>query len=266
MLEAALWGFVGASALVIGVEIAFRFRLSPMVIGLIMAFGVGTLISSIAFELVEESLEVAEPWLVWLGLITGAVTFFLGDRAISRAADASSKKKAAVAAGPSRDAAVSPRDGGDAEDDDGDAANGSGMAIALGAALDGVPESAALGMSLAAGGGVSAPLLAAIWISNLPESLGSSMGMIKSGHSARWVRWLWWRIALMSTGAAAIGYWVITISDTATGAFVQTFAAGALLTMIADELAPEAFGKASLYTGLATTAGFVLAVLLGTLA
>lgn len=244
MLEAALWGLVGASALVIGVEVAFKFRLSPMVIGLIMAFGVGTLISSIAFELVEESFEVAEPWVVWLGLVTGAVAFFVGDRAISRAGAQTRRTT-----------------GGEADDEE----SGSGMAIALGATLDGVPESAALGMSLAAGGGVSLPLLAAIWISNFPESLGSTVAMVTTGRSKQWVRWLWWRIAIVSTVAAALGYWVVTISDTATGAFVQTFAAGALLTMIADELAPEAFGRASLYTGLATTAGFVLAVFLGTL-
>ncbi len=155
-----------------------------------MAFGVGTLISSIAFELVEESLQVAEPWLVWVGLITGAATFFLGDRAISRAAVAV---------------------------DDGDDEGSSGMAIALASTLDGVPESAALGMSVAASGGVSAPVLAAVWISNFPESLGSTVGMVTSGRDKGWIRWPWWRIALMSTVAAAVGYWVVTISDTATG-------------------------------------------------
>lgn len=271
MLEAAFWGFVGGSALIIGAEVAFRFALSQLVVGLVMAFGIGTLISSIAFELVEASLEVADAWLTWLGLATGAITFFLGDRAIARMGspsknDAALTDETGDAGGRSGVGQSETGEADSAETEDGEGRNGSsGMGIALGAALDGVPESAALGISLAAGGGISVPLLAAIWISNFPESLGSSGSMVKSGRTKGWVRSLWWRIALVGTVAAALGYWVITISDTPTGAFVQTFAAGALLTMIADEMAPEAFGKASLYTGLATTAGFVLAVFLGTL-
>jgi ZIP family zinc transporter len=130
MLEAAFWGFIGASALVIGAEVAFAFKLSRMVIGLIMAFGIGTLVSSISFELVEESLEVSEGWLVGLGLAVGAVAFFLGDRAIARMGGSGRKNP----------------DG--AEEGGGD----SGLGIALGSALDGIPETAALGISLAAGG------------------------------------------------------------------------------------------------------------------
>ena len=244
MLEAAFWGLIAASALVIGAEIAFAFKLSRMAIGLVMAFGVGTLISSIAFELVEPSLALAEGWVVAAGLAVGAVVFFLGDRAIARMGG--SKRKSA--------------DG----DESGESEDG-GMGIALGSALDGIPESAALGMSIATTGGVSIALLAAIWISNLPESLGSSVGMIKTGRPKHWVRGLWWSIAMVCTVSAALGFWIISSVDPATGAVVQAFAAGALLTMIADEMAPEAFGKSALYTGLATTAGFILAVFLGTL-
>ena len=243
MLEAAFWGFIGASALVIGAEVAFAFKLSRMFIGLIMAFGIGTLVSSISFELVEESLEVSEGWLVGLGLAVGAVVFFLGDRAIARMGGSGRKNP----------------DG--AEEGGGD----SGLGIALGSALDGIPETAALGISLAAGGGVSLPLLVAIWVSNFPESLGSSVNMLKAGRPKNWVRGLWWGIVALSTVSAALGYWVISNTDTATGAFVQAFAAGALLTMIVDEMAPEAFGKSALFAGLATTAGFILAVFLTTL-
>jgi ZIP family zinc transporter len=257
MLEAALWGLVAASALIIGAEIAFRYRLSSLVIGLIMAFGVGTLISSIAFELVEPSLALADGWLVLLGLVTGALTFYLGDRAIARMGGGQ------ASGGTDREPQQGEEDEGSQAGDEGKEGGSSGMGIALGAGLDGIPESAALGISLAAGGGVSIPLLAAIWISNFPESLSSSVDMVRSGRSPGWVRRLWWSIAMVSALSAAVGYWVITVSDTPTGAFVQTFAAGALLTMIADEMAPQAFGRASLYTGLATTAGFILAVGLG---
>lgn len=242
MLEAAFWGLLGGSALVVGAEIAFAVPLRGMLIGLIMSFGIGTLISSVSFELVEESLVVADDWMVGVGLAAGAMAFFLGDRAIARAGG-SERKNPEGAAGE----------------------GGSGMGIALGSALDGVPESAALGISLAAGGSVSVPLLAAIFISNLPESLGSSLNLVTSGHTKGWVRRLWWLITGVSALSAAIGYWAVTTSDTPTGAFVQAFAAGALLTMILDEMAPEAFRKSAIYTGLATTGGFTFAVWLSTL-
>lgn len=241
MLEATFWGLVGGLALVVGAEIAFAVPLRGMVIGLIMSFGIGTLISSVAFELVEESLTVGDDWLVGLGLAAGALAFFLGDRAIAKSGGADRKNP---------------------EGASGD--EGSGMGIALGSALDGVPESAALGISLAAGGGVSVPLLAAIFISNLPESLGSSLNLVNGGHSRTWVRTLWWLIAGLSALSAGVGYWAVTASDTPTGAFVQAFAGGALLTMILDEMAPEAFRKSAIYTGLATTGGFTFAVWLST--
>ena len=115
LIEAAFWGLVAASALVIGAEIAFAFKLSRMAIGLVMAFGVGTLISSIAFELVEPSLALAEGWVVAAALGVGAVVFFLGDRAIARIGG--SKRKSS--------------DGSE----DGEGSSDNGMGIALGSAL-----------------------------------------------------------------------------------------------------------------------------------
>lgn len=242
MLEAAFWGFIGASALMLGAEVAFRFNLSRMTIGLIMAFGIGAMISAIAFELVVPAMEAADGWLVALSVLLGAGVFFLGDRAVANLGGSKRKNP-------------------DAQDEGG---GDSGMGIALGSVLDGVPESAALGMSLV-GGAVSPALLASIWLSNFPESLGSSVNMLKSGRSKKWVRLLWFSIALVSAVSAAVGYAVVNGTDALTGAVVQAFAAGALLAMVVDEMAPEAFGKSRLYTGLATSAGFVLALFLTSL-
>lgn len=233
MGEAALWGAVGASALVVGAEVAFAFKLSRMAIGLIMAFGVGALISSVSFELVAPALEAAATWKVGIGLALGSIVFFLGDRAIARMGDK----------------------GG--SDDDGD--DGGGLGIVLGTVLDGIPESAVLGMSLVGGAGVSVSLLAGIWVSNFPESIGSTVSMEGSGWSRGKIRWLWWAIVAVSAVAAALGYGIVDNSSTLTGALIESFAAGALLTMIADEMAPEAFDRSSIYAGLATVAGFALA-------
>ena len=241
ILEAALWGLIGASALVVGAEVAFAFRLSKMVIGLIMAFGVGALISSISFELVAPALETAGTARVSLGLLIGALVFFVGDMLIDRMGGEGRK------------------------DSDGPKEGSSGLGIVLGTVLDGIPESAVLGMSLASGDGVSVALLSAIWISNFPEALGATVGLEKSGGKRRNIRLMWWGIVLVSAVSAAVGYAVVSSSAGKTGAFVQAFAAGALLTMIADEMAPEAYSHAAKAAGLATTLGFILAVLLVTL-
>ena len=138
------------------------------------------------------------------------------------------------------------------------------MGIVLGTVLDGVPESIVLGMSLATGGGISVSFLAAIWISNFPESLGSTVSLEKSGTSRLRIRVMWLAIALLSALSAAIGYAVVNAFSDLTGAVVQSFAAGALLTMIASEMAPESFRRSGLPAGLAATLGFILALWLTT--
>ena len=239
MGEAALWGAVGASALVIGGEVAFRFQLSRRWIGLIMAFGVGALISSVSFELVADAMDEIEGWQVGLGLAAGALVFFVGDRIVASMGGEGRRNS---------------EDG--AEESEG----GSGLGIVLGTLLDGIPESAVLGMTLVGGGGVSLSLLAGIWVSNFPEALGGSVNMLNSGWSKRKIRILWLSVLGVSALAAALGYAALEASSTLTGGFVGALAAGALLAMIADEMAPEAFDRASIYAGLATVAGFALAV------
>ena len=112
---------------------------------------------------------------------------------------------------------------------------------------------------------MSIALLGGIWVSNFPESLGSTVNLVKTGMAKSRIRLMWLAIAVGSALAAALGFWVVSNVSGATGALVEAFAAGALLTMIADEMAPEAFSRSAVYAGLATTAGFVLALFLTTL-
>ncbi|MGI9585777.1 MAG: ZIP family metal transporter [Acidimicrobiia bacterium] len=243
MAEAAFWGLIGASSLIVASELAFAFKFSKLVIGLVMAFGVGALISAVAFELVVPAMEDANGWVVALSMAVGSLVFFFGDRAIANMGGSDRKNP----------------DG--SSDDDGDG----GLGIVLGTVLDGIPESAVLGMSLVGGGGVSIALLAGIWISNFPESLASTVNLRKSGWAKSKIRLLWWGIAGVSAVAAGLGYAVVNNVDAATGAVVSAFAAGALLTMIADEMAPEAYERSQIYAGLATVAGFTLALFLTSL-
>jgi ZIP family zinc transporter len=208
----------------------------------------------VAFELVAPAIEASETWKVALGLSAGSLVFFLGDRWIANMGGSDRKNP---------DGGEGGEDGDDQnaeEDDDGDS-----LGILLGTVLDGVPESAVLGMSLVGGAGVSVSLLAGIWISNFPESLGSTVNMTSSGWSKAKIRLMWWGIVAVSAVAAALGFVVVDNSSVLEGVLIESFAAGALLTMISDEMGPEAFDRSNIYAGLATVAGFALAVWLTSL-
>jgi zinc transporter, ZIP family len=136
---------------------------------------------------------------------------------------------------------------------------GSGAAIAIGALMDGIPESVVLGLSLLGGGGVGVPVLVAIFISNLPEGLSSAAGMKRSGRAAGYVFGIWCGIAIASGLAGLLGALLLQSASPVTIAVITAIAAGAILAMIADTMIPEAFEQAHLYAGLITVLGFMVA-------
>ena len=235
--EAFGWGAFGGAALVIGALVGVWCDLGTRIVGLVMALGAGVLISAVAFDLVEEASETSDGELaVALGLAVGALTFYAGDRVIAGMG------------------------GADRKDIDAEAqAEGSGLGIALGAVLDGIPESIVLGLTLLAGRGVSTAFVAAVFISNLPEGLASSAGMHASGWRTGRIVALWLGVTLVSALAALAGYALFDSASAGTVAFVLAFAGGAVLTMLADTMMPEAFEHAGPLVGLVTTAGFALA-------
>jgi ZIP family zinc transporter len=231
--EAAFWGFFGGFALVIGALVALlpHRPIPPHAIAYIMAFGAGVLVSAVSFDLTGEALEIGGGDATALGLATGALVFFGGDYVLRRR-----------------------RGGASSEDPEG---------IALGALLDGIPESAAVGLTLVGSGKVSTSFIVAVFISNLPESISASAEM-KSKRSRRWILLLWLAIAVASAVAAVVGYQALGDASGDAVAFVKAFAAGAILCMLADTMFPQAYAKAdmSLGVGLATVLGFALAALL----
>lgn len=245
MLEAAFWGFVGGFALLVGAFIGMRFTTPARTIGLIMGFGAGVLISSVAFELTEEAFNVGGEDAVAIGLAVGAITFFVGDWLVdSRGGDRRKRSSGQSPAG---------------ED------NNSSSALVIGSLLDGIPESIAIGVSLLAGGGVSVAMVIAVFLSNIPESLSAVTGMKAAGRSKRYVYGLWTTVAIVSAGASALGYGVLGNASPNLIAAIQAFAAGAILTMLADTMMPEAFEHGGKTVGLVTVLGFSLAFYLSTL-
>ena len=230
------WGILAASSLVIGAVVALLFHISLRVIGLIMAFGAGVLISAVAFDLVEEAAQksTGSGWTI-AGLFAGCAVFFLGDKLIDRYG------------------------GSDRKDPTGDQESGSPLSIVLGTVLDGIPESMVIGLTIFEGGAVGAAYLAAVFISNLPEAISSTAGLVTGGWKKSRILWMWIAIALISGLASLAGYGLFQNSSPDTVAFVLTFAAGAILTMLADTMMPEAFEHGGKLAGVVTTLGFAVA-------
>ena len=228
MLRAVLIGAVSAAPLVLGAWIALKWHPSNRVVGLISAFGAGALISAVAFELVLEASGKKSPAVLAAALAFGAIVYFLGSRYLERRNKRGS-------------------------------ASSRGLALLMGATLDGIPESLILGISIAAGGGVSLPFLVAVVVSNLPEGMASAAVLGKDpNYPTRRILGMWLIVVCISAVAAGFGSYLGTLV-TMTGAIAQAFAAGALLTMITDDLIPEARELAGLEAGLAAVIGFAVA-------
>jgi ZIP family zinc transporter len=123
-----------------------------------------------------------------------------------------------------------------------------------------VPESIVLSISVLLGGAVSASFLVATFLSNLPEAMSATVGLRRAGWATRRIWGLWAIVVGVSTAAAALGYLAFSSASGASGAMVQAFAAGAVIAMLADTMMPEAFEFGGRVVGLATLAGFAVAL------
>jgi ZIP family zinc transporter len=237
MLEAALWGGFAASSLIVGAVIALVFHPRSRIVGSIMAFGAGALISAVAYELVADSLEDGELEGIVLGLLAGSLTYFGADWYIDNLG------------GGGRGKIESEEQGAD-------------MGIVLGTVLDGVPESFVTGMTIVTGGGASLAFVASVFLSNLPESLASTTTLEKSGWPTSRILIMWIGITVLCAVSAALGFAVFDAVSTVTGHIVKGFAAGAILTMLAQTMMPEAFEKGGRLVGVITVCGFIVALAL----
>ncbi|MBI4898481.1 MAG: ZIP family zinc transporter [Actinobacteria bacterium] len=242
MASAFMWGAVGGLALIAGALLVFAVPIGRATLGSIMAFGAGVLISAVAFELFEDAVEHTDGyWSVAVGIFSGALVFFAGDWLIDKQGGRNRKS-------------VHPQ----SED-------ANSKAILLGTVLDGIPESVVIGVGLLKGAGVSVAMVAAVFLSNLPESIASTTGLRASGWSRRRLLAMWTVVVFASGLAALAGFAGLDGAPDEAIAFTQSFAAGALLTMLSDEMMPKAFELEGKLVGLLTTAGFAVAFAIGAL-
>jgi ZIP family zinc transporter len=241
MLSALGWGAFAASSLVVGALLALARPWRRRHVGLVLAFGAGALISAVSFELAQEGIRIGSLKATAAGLGMGAITYFGLDGAIAGRFSSGRGQRGR-------------RSGSD-----------SGTSLALGAFLDGIPEQLVLGIGLAAGEGVSVGLLVAIFVSNLPEAIGSASEMRSAGSGSSAVFGLWAAVAGVCALASVAGYGLADAVSGEAQAAIDGFAAGALLVMLIDSMIPDATKDAGRVAGLVTTLGFAVAAALSNL-
>jgi len=242
-LVAGFWGLVAGSSLLLGAAIADLMSLGKSTIAYVMAFGSGVLISALSFDLMADAYRRGGFDSTSLGFVGGAAVYSVLNWILSRKGAQNRK-----------------RSGGQQPSEQENP--GSGMAIAVGALLDGIPESMVIGLSLIGGGSVGMVAVVAIFISNVPEGLSSSAGMKKAGRSRKYIFGLWTGIVLISAIASLIGYAGFRGASGDFIAAITAVAAGAMLAMLADTMIPEAFDDVRNWSGLITVVGFLVAFIL----
>ena len=258
MLQALIFGLIASSAFIVGVLIGLFTTPPRKVIAAILAFGGGILVSALTFDLMEEAFEKGSTAWVIGGFLVGAVIYVAIATILDRMAAASPKREGRHA----RD--VEP--GAHRKRETTEVAAISGTALLFGTVLDGIPENAAIGIGLQAeGNGLGIVLLAAVFMSNLPNTITSTIGMRQEGRSGRFIFLVWTAVAVACVLAAVGGYALLSGMPENLVAATLALAAGSILAMLADTVFPEAFENGGPFVALSTAVGFALALLLAEL-
>lgn len=242
-MQAGLWGLLAGSALLIGAAIGYFIPIRQRIVAAVMAFGSGVLISALSFDLMDEAYHIGGFTATAFGFLAGAGIYSFANWFLARQGARHRKRSGH-------------QQMTEAQND------GSGLVLAIGALIDGIPESIAIGISMISGGAVSMVAVAAIFLSNLPEGLSSSAGMKKAGRSKAYVFGVWLSIAFISGLASLAGYSLFSGFPPEVIAATTALAAGAILAMLSDTMMPEAYESGHNFTGFITVVGFLLAFIL----
>ena len=240
------WGLAAASGLLVGAGLGLTTRLRHRAVAAVMSLGAGVLLSAASIQLASEALLLAGPASTVGGLVAGAATFSIANAALATARD----RKRCGECRPQPTEAEAP---------------GSGASIAIGTALDAIPEALVLGVTLRAGGPDLA-LIVALALSNLPEALSGTAGMRLASRSSTYVLGLWGGIALGTAATTALAFCLLGDVGPGVTAILITYGAGALIAMAAETMIPEAFHNGPRYSGVLAALGFAALIVLSEIA
>ena len=244
-LQAAGWGLLSASGLLIGAVGGYYTLLQHTAIARVMTFAAGILLAVVAMDLVINARGAASLHWTVMGLLGGAAVFSSVNWLLSRHGARHRKRCGECVAQPAEGQQP-----------------GSGLAIAAGTLLDGIPEGVVLGLGVLHQGAPGLGTVTAFFLANIPEALSSSAGMRRAGRSARYVFGVWIGIALMISLAAAGAGLVLRGTGPAVRGTVEAFAAGAILALVSETMIPEAFHDSPQFNGLLLVVGFVALLIL----
>jgi len=237
MLQASIFGLVSGLSLLLGAATGLVFKLNQKIIARFMAFGAGVLICALTFGLMEEAFGHGGFDAIIIGFLLGGIVFILGDYVVHLRGGRKHKRKPLF---PSR------RDS-------------NGKVITMGALLDGIPESIALGIALFTGGGTGILMLIAIVLSNFPEGISSIGGLKKEGFRTSEILTIWAIVGFLALIFTVISFIFLHDIDRNSIGIIEAFAAGAILAMLADSMMPEAYEEGGFTIGILTVLGFLTA-------
>jgi ZIP family zinc transporter len=240
------WGLAVAASLLVGALAAARLRLPARVAATVTAFGGGVLLAAVAVELVPEADEQAGRWLTAFGLLAGTLLYVGADAWLTRTEQARAMRRATHAAMAGQPIVMSQEQGQVAR----------GEAIAAGIFVDGVPESIALGLTVAAGQ-VGVALLAGVLVGNLVEAYGAAQPIVAAGRPPRFAVVLLAGIGVLLAGATMLGGTLLASASPGLVGTAEAVASGAVLAVVSISIIPYAFSEVSDLVASAAVLGFI---------
>jgi ZIP family zinc transporter len=240
------WGLLASAGILAGVALGLLTNLTHRSIAAVMSLGAGVLLAAASVELATQALAAAGALLTAGSITAGAAGFSLANAGLAKAKD---RKRCGECVQQPTEAEVP----------------GSGASIALGTALDALPEALVLGVVLRQAGPDPA-LVTALALSNLPEALSGAVGMRHAGRSRAYIAGVWGGIVAGTAAATGLAFAFLGGLGPSASAALQALGAGALLAMAAETMIPEAFHNGPRYSGVLAAGGFAALLLLASFA
>ncbi|MEL3971975.1 ZIP family metal transporter [Rossellomorea oryzaecorticis] len=234
MYQAALWGGIASLSLFLGALAGILFTIPKRITAFIMAFGTGLITGSATFDLLSEAKGNADLLSITFMFLAGAAIFTVFELWISRKGGSQRKRSN-----------KNPN-------------NHSGLAIYIGTLMDAIPESIIIGISFLGGQSIQWVFIIAIFISNFPEALSSSIGLKLDQYSTRKILILWGSVVVVSSLSSLLGYTFLQNAPESTEYLIGAFGAGGLLAMVSSTMLPEAFEEGGPVVGFISSLGIIL--------